>query len=124
VNVFTLLVLGDQLAKTDDGQLIAFLEAIAIGLDKGDLGPIDALFLDASEKFVLRAFMCLNELVPSGDLFIETGDVLERILGWNGAIEDASEVIQDLGIFGGFAAEFAVSFSDLAVERRGLIVFS
>ncbi len=124
MNVLALLVLAHQLAVTDDRQLIAVLETISIGFHESDFGAVDALFLDARQKFVLRAFMFLDELVPGRDFLVETGDVLERIVARNGPIEDAQKIVENRRIFSGLRAEPAVGFADLSVQRRGLIVFS
>ena len=79
MDVLALLMFGDQLAVTQDRQLISFFEAIAVGLNESDFGAIDPLLLDAGEILVWSSLIFLNELVPGGDLFIEPFDVLEGI---------------------------------------------
>ena len=124
MNVLALFVLGHQLAVAHDGQLIAFFEAISIGFDESDLGSVDALFLDACEKFVRGALVFLYELIPCGDFLVQAGDVLERIVGWDGAIEDAQKVIENFSVLRGRDAKPPVGLPDFAVERSCLIVFS
>jgi hypothetical protein len=83
-----LLVFGDKLAETDDRQLIAFCEAIAVGFDECNLRPVDALFLDPREKLVRRPFVLANEFVPGGDFVVKPRDVFERIVGRYRTVED------------------------------------
>src|SRR5689334_5854262 len=115
---------GDELAVTDDGELIALVEPKAVGFDERDLGIVDALLFDARHKFVRCSFVFLNQLIPGGHFFVEPGDVLERIIRRHGPIEDAQELVEDLAVLGGFAGEAALSFGDLSIERGRLIVFT
>src|SRR5258706_389053 len=83
MDILTLLMFSDQLTEADDGQLVAFFEPAAIGLDESNLGAIDALFLDPGKKFVGRALMFLDQGVPRDNLLVHAGDVFKRIVYWN-----------------------------------------
>jgi hypothetical protein len=58
-------VLGDELTVTQNRQLVALFEAIAVGLDEGDLGAIDAL---PPAPDIRKGSLVLVMGVPSGDL--------------------------------------------------------
>src|SRR5690348_4443562 len=67
--------------------------------------------------------MFFDEYIPSSDLLVETGDVLERIVGGNLVIEDAQEAIEYFRILRGLGAETAVRFGDSTVKRCCLVIF-
>ena len=124
MDILALLMLGHQLAVADDGQLIAFFEAVAVRFDKGDFGAVDAFLFDAREKFILRAFMVFDQLIPRRDFLSSPA----MYLNGSSAGIVRSKMRRKLSRISAFLAASAPSrpsFSaDFSVECRGLVVFA
>ena len=124
VDVLALAVLGYELAVTQYRQLVALFEAIAVGFDEGDLGAIDPLFLYPGKILISGSLVLFDQGVPRRNLFVESGNVLERIIGGQGPVENAQKIIDDFGVLSRFAPQPSFGLGDLTIMGRRLVIFA
>ena len=117
INVLALPVFRDQLAVPQNYQLIAVLEPVPIGFDESHFGAIDTFFFAAREKFIGRALMLFNQVIPGGDFFVEPFDVLERIFGGQGLVQNRQERFERLKVLRSFCSQAAAGFAHLTVQN-------